>query len=171
MLSCVPPAYNSLTSNSATVIAIVRLHVTYKRLIFGQISSDWTYDISFCLQNLENNAAILLACMPSTRSLLLGWISKSEVKRQPGKTTVFNQRIPGEHLLFRSLVVAEEDAHGTRPTKLPAIEEDRSDSEATMTAKPPTEASRSSGAASTSRETDKVLVQKGITEYGLSSYW
>lgn len=35
---------------------------------------DWTYPIDYCINHIENNVAILVACLPTYRGLFTHWI-------------------------------------------------------------------------------------------------
>lgn len=54
-------------------MAAVRLKLTFQRMLYHKTKSDWTYTIIYCLNHAENNAAIIVACIPLLRSLVPGW--------------------------------------------------------------------------------------------------
>ena len=38
--------------------------------------ADWTYPIDFCINHIENNVAILVACLPTYRGLFTHWTKR-----------------------------------------------------------------------------------------------
>ena len=39
---------------------------------------DWTYPIDFCINHIENNVAILVACLPTYRGLFSNWSKRNK---------------------------------------------------------------------------------------------
>lgn len=114
----------------------------------------------------------------------MGWAKRSdEDTRRPGQSTVLNQRIPGESLLFRSMVQHEDpdgffyqEKHnkpeilGEEGNRLSTINEERNNSEATFfrrpsasTLKTPTSTSRSLSTTDSLKriEEDEITVIRG----------
>lgn len=102
--------------------------MTYKSTLYVRSGDglDWTYNISYVLQHAENNVAIILACAPPIRTLIMSWAgmySNDEERGTPGQSTVLRQRVIGESLL-RTMGVRESD----EATRLDSIRERRSNS-------------------------------------------
>jgi hypothetical protein len=61
--------------SSVTGIGIAKIFLTYKDRLYRSYSDDWTYSINFCVNHAENNTAIIVACIPALRGLIMRWIS------------------------------------------------------------------------------------------------
>ena len=59
-------------------MAAVRLKLNFQSMLYHKASSDWTYTIIYCLNHAENNAAIIVACIPLLRSLVPSWTSSGD---------------------------------------------------------------------------------------------
>lgn len=67
---------------SVTALGAYRLYVMWSFMLYNSwgSSSDWTWDIKWCLNHAENNLAIMFACVPTLRALIVSW--KSGDRRQ-----------------------------------------------------------------------------------------
>ncbi|EPS42951.1 hypothetical protein H072_3035 [Dactylellina haptotyla CBS 200.50] len=65
-------------SLGVTAIGAVRIYLTYKERLYRKIEVDWTWTIAFCVNHLEHGMAIVFACIPSLRILILGWLGYHE---------------------------------------------------------------------------------------------
>ena len=73
--------YTKITADgihSVTAMAAVRLKLNFESMLYKKSSFDWTYTIIYCLNHTENNAAIIVACIPLLRSLFPGWKSSGD---------------------------------------------------------------------------------------------
>ncbi|KAK6544008.1 hypothetical protein TWF694_000722 [Orbilia ellipsospora] len=61
-------------SLGVTAIGAVRIYLTYKERLYREVAIDWTWSISFCVNHLEHGMAIIFACVPSLRVLILSWL-------------------------------------------------------------------------------------------------
>lgn len=59
-----------------TAIGAAKIYETYNDRLYSTFENDWTYNISFCINHAENNCAIVIACVPALRGLIVRWISK-----------------------------------------------------------------------------------------------
>ncbi|KAF2033161.1 hypothetical protein EK21DRAFT_59446 [Setomelanomma holmii] len=57
-----------------TAISATKIYLQYRDRISGQVASDWTYDINYCISHIENNVAIILANFPILRGLVTRWV-------------------------------------------------------------------------------------------------
>ena len=53
-----------------TGISGAKIYITSRDRIFDVPIVDWTYNIDYCFQHLENNMAIIIACVPAVRHLI-----------------------------------------------------------------------------------------------------
>lgn len=65
--------FSSALILGATGIGAARLALEWQHTLHLVDKPDWTYNIAFCLNHAENNAAIILACMPILRTLIIRW--------------------------------------------------------------------------------------------------
>ena len=79
--------------NSVTAIGAVRIYLTYKERLYRKIEVDWTWTIAFCVNHLEHGMAIIFACVPSLRVLILGWLGyhDGETVRSYARTRSYAQ--------------------------------------------------------------------------------
>ncbi|KFZ18664.1 hypothetical protein V501_01081 [Pseudogymnoascus sp. VKM F-4519 (FW-2642)] len=94
-----------------TAIAAVRLRLNFQPVLHHKpASSDWTYTIIYCLSHAENNAAIIVACIPLLRSLVPRWRlsgdKESETSREPNNK---NPRIHRESFIRQGRVLDSRD--------------------------------------------------------------
>lgn len=68
----------------ATAIGAIRFKEYCEIMLFRKPASDWTYNISYCLNHAENNVTIILACMPPLRTYFLRWKAQRDEEKQPG---------------------------------------------------------------------------------------
>ncbi|KAF3933887.1 hypothetical protein ABW19_dt0203599 [Dactylella cylindrospora] len=61
-------------SLGVTAIGAVRIYLTYKERLYRRVEVDWTWTIAFCVNHLEHGMAIIFACIPSLRILILSWL-------------------------------------------------------------------------------------------------
>ena len=91
-------------------MAAVRLKLNFHRMLYHETKSDWTYTIVYCLNHAENNAAIIVACIPLLRSLVPGWRlsgdKESETSREPNNK---NPRIRRESFTRQGKVLDSRD--------------------------------------------------------------
>src|SRR5690349_22090448 len=62
-------------------MAAVRLKLNFYSMLFHINDKDWTYTIIYCLNHAENNVAIIVACVPPVRGLLISWASGKDEER------------------------------------------------------------------------------------------
>lgn len=60
--------------SSVTAIGAIRIFLTYEARLYKTPEIDWTWSIAFCVNHLEHGMAIIFACVPSLRILILGWL-------------------------------------------------------------------------------------------------
>ncbi|KAF2756409.1 hypothetical protein EJ05DRAFT_501914 [Pseudovirgaria hyperparasitica] len=65
-----------MTSLGVTAIGAAKIHLTYQDRLYNIQANDWTYNITFCINHAENNVAIIVACIPALRGLIMRWISR-----------------------------------------------------------------------------------------------
>jgi hypothetical protein len=91
-------------------MAAVRLKLSFQRMLYHKTKSDWTYTIIYCLSHAENNAAIIVACIPLLCSLVPRWRSsgdkESETYREPNNK---NPRIHRESFIRKGKVLDSRD--------------------------------------------------------------
>lgn len=52
-----------------TAISAAKIYLTYLDRLYVVAEPDWTYPIDYCVNHIENNVAILVACLPTYRGL------------------------------------------------------------------------------------------------------
>lgn len=68
-------------------MSAVRLKLNYEAMLFNKNPNDWTYSgVIYCLTHAENNVAIIVACMPTIRSLVMSWITRKQEDTLPKGT-------------------------------------------------------------------------------------
>lgn len=86
-------------------MAAVRLKLNFQSMLYHKGSSDWTYTIIYCLNHAENNAAIVVACIPMLRSLVPGWTSNGDRESETSwKPNNGNPRIHRESFIRLGMV-------------------------------------------------------------------
>jgi hypothetical protein len=60
-----------------TALGASKIYLTYNDRLYRSYSNDWTYTINFCVNHAENNTAIIVACIPALRGLIMRWIGSS----------------------------------------------------------------------------------------------
>ncbi|KFZ08722.1 hypothetical protein V502_09201 [Pseudogymnoascus sp. VKM F-4520 (FW-2644)] len=96
-------------SLGVTAMGAVRLKLNYQSILYKHHESDWTYTIVYCLSHAENNVAIVIACMPPLRSLILRWASnKDEEALVRDQSDTINRRIYGESFTLRPMSATED---------------------------------------------------------------
>ncbi|KAF2748686.1 hypothetical protein M011DRAFT_476083 [Sporormia fimetaria CBS 119925] len=74
-----------------TAISAAKIYLSYRDRIFAQNKIDWTYDINFCINHIENNVAIIMANIPILRGMVTQWIyrlrGKERSTSRPGYNT------------------------------------------------------------------------------------
>ncbi|KFY25658.1 hypothetical protein V493_04523 [Pseudogymnoascus sp. VKM F-4281 (FW-2241)] len=96
-------------SLGVTAMGAVRLKLNYQSILYKHHDSDWTYTIVYCLSHAENNVAIIIACMPPLRSLILRWTSnKDEEALVRDQSDTINRRIYGESFTLRPMSATED---------------------------------------------------------------
>ncbi|EGX51952.1 hypothetical protein TWF569_001775 [Orbilia oligospora] len=80
-------------SLGVTAIGAVRIYLTYKERLYRKPEVDWTWTIAFCVNHLEHGMAIIFACIPSLRVLILGWLGyhDGETVRSYARTRSYAQ--------------------------------------------------------------------------------
>ncbi|KAF3938662.1 hypothetical protein ABW19_dt0205645 [Dactylella cylindrospora] len=63
-----------------TAIGAVKIYETYQDRLYVSAPDDWTWDIIFTINHWENCVAIVVACIPSLRVLILRWLGKEEAE-------------------------------------------------------------------------------------------
>ncbi|EWC47878.1 hypothetical protein DRE_02760 [Drechslerella stenobrocha 248] len=63
-------------SLGVTGIGAAKIYYTYRDRLFVSAPDDWTWDIVFTISHWENCVAIVVACIPSLRILILHWLGK-----------------------------------------------------------------------------------------------
>lgn len=76
----------------ATGIAIARFAQELQHQLYQKDPVDWTYTIRYTLHHAENNVAIMLACMPMIRTLILQWHKTSWSHQSPDSSDTINRR-------------------------------------------------------------------------------
>ncbi|KAJ6258796.1 hypothetical protein Dda_6850 [Drechslerella dactyloides] len=69
---------NQCGNHRVTAITAAKLYLTYQGRLFSAPVDDWTWGITFTMNHWENCVAIVVACIPSLRALILGWLGKDE---------------------------------------------------------------------------------------------
>ncbi|OBT89125.1 hypothetical protein VE02_01991 [Pseudogymnoascus sp. 03VT05] len=96
-------------SLGVTAMGAIRLKLNYQGILYKNHESDWTYTIVYCLSHAENNVAIVIACMPPLRSLILRWASnKDEEALVRDQSDTINRRIYGESFTLRPMSATED---------------------------------------------------------------
>ncbi|OBT76715.1 hypothetical protein VF21_03928 [Pseudogymnoascus sp. 05NY08] len=54
---------------AVTAISASKIYLTYLDRLYVVAEPDWTYPIDYCVNHIENNVAILVACLPTYRGL------------------------------------------------------------------------------------------------------
>ncbi|EPS40048.1 hypothetical protein H072_6169 [Dactylellina haptotyla CBS 200.50] len=65
-------------SLGVTAIGAAKIYYTYRDRLYVSAPDDWTWDIVFTINHWENCVAIVVACVPSLRVLILRWLGKEE---------------------------------------------------------------------------------------------
>lgn len=98
----------SLLMLGATGIAVARFAQELEHQLYKVDVPDWTYTIRFTLHHAENNVAIMLACMPMIRTLVLQWHKTNWSHQSPDSSDTINRRrIQRDSIMLQSWV--EED--------------------------------------------------------------
>ncbi|KAF2834937.1 hypothetical protein M501DRAFT_943194 [Patellaria atrata CBS 101060] len=63
------------SSLAVTAIGAAKIYLQYRDRLFRQYKADWTYSIDYCISHIENNVAIMVACVPTLRGLVARWAS------------------------------------------------------------------------------------------------
>jgi len=95
-----------------TGITAAKIFTTYRDRILDLPLIDWTYNIDFCIQHVENNVAIIIGCAPMAQQLTTRLRQRSigdarltlpmpDWKTQPNGTSLDNGRLSKD--LERSL--------------------------------------------------------------------
>ncbi|KAF3193799.1 hypothetical protein TWF225_009345 [Orbilia oligospora] len=71
-------------SLAVTGIGAAKIYYTYRDRLYVSASDDWTYEIIFTINHWENCVAIVVACVPSLRVLILRWLGKEEGQSYAG---------------------------------------------------------------------------------------
>jgi len=66
----------------ATAIGAIRFKEYFEVMLNAKPASDWTYSIAYTLNHAENNATIILACMPPLRTYFLRWMAHKDEEKQ-----------------------------------------------------------------------------------------
>jgi hypothetical protein len=90
-------------------MAAVRLKLSFQRMLYHKTKSDWTYTIIYCLSHAENNAAIIVACIPLLRSLVPGWRSGRKGSEASQESNNKNLRIHRESFICQGKVLVSRD--------------------------------------------------------------
>ncbi|KAF3219626.1 hypothetical protein TWF106_007049 [Orbilia oligospora] len=69
---------------NVTGIGAAKIYYTYRDRLYVSASDDWTYEIIFTINHWENCVAIVVACVPSLRVLILRWLGKEEGQSYAG---------------------------------------------------------------------------------------
>lgn len=88
--------------DSVTGIGAAKIYYSYRDRLYAHMRIDWTYDISFVINHIENNVAIIMANMPVLRGLVTRWLSSH---RRGESGTVSSARTP--HFLGKVFRVTE----------------------------------------------------------------
>ncbi|KAK6338109.1 hypothetical protein TWF696_001580 [Orbilia brochopaga] len=65
-------------SLGVTGISAAKIYYTYQGRLFVAAPDDWTWKITFTMNHWENCVAIVVACVPSLRILILSWLGKDD---------------------------------------------------------------------------------------------
>ncbi|KAF3904525.1 hypothetical protein ABW21_db0200495 [Orbilia brochopaga] len=65
-------------SLAVTGISAAKIYYTYQGRLFVAEPKDWTWGITFTMNHWENCVAIVVACVPSLRILILSWLGKDD---------------------------------------------------------------------------------------------
>ncbi|KFY21246.1 hypothetical protein V491_03032 [Pseudogymnoascus sp. VKM F-3775] len=63
---------------AVTAISAAKIYLTYLDRLYVVAEPDWTYPIDFCINHIENNVAILVACLPTYRGLFSNWSKRNK---------------------------------------------------------------------------------------------
>ncbi|KAF3915199.1 hypothetical protein ABW20_dc0107056 [Dactylellina cionopaga] len=83
-------------SLAVTGIGAAKIYYTYRDRLYVSAPDDWTFDIVYTINHWENCVAIVVACIPSLRVLILRWLGKEEGSSYAG-SGVSPIRITGGH--------------------------------------------------------------------------
>lgn len=102
-LSCMMHLLMNVLFCSATGIAIARFAQELQHQLHLVDVADWTYTIRYTLHHAENNVAIMLACMPMLRTLIIHWRKTNFSQQSRGSSDVIaSRKIQRESALLQS---------------------------------------------------------------------
>ncbi|KAF1831100.1 hypothetical protein BDW02DRAFT_591385 [Decorospora gaudefroyi] len=70
-------------SLAVTGIGAAKIYLSYRDRLYALYKPDWTYQIDFCINHIENNVAIIIANVPILRGLVTRWIFNFRTKATP----------------------------------------------------------------------------------------
>jgi hypothetical protein len=107
-----------LTDNlsSVTAISAAKIYLTYLDKLYVVAEADWTYPIDYCVNHIENNVAILVACLPTYRGLITHWTRRN---KPTATTSDVRYTYPTNGLASRpgDVVLSNVEARGAYPTR------------------------------------------------------
>ncbi|KAF2116768.1 hypothetical protein BDV96DRAFT_572829 [Lophiotrema nucula] len=71
------------SSLAVTGIGAAKIYLSYRDRLFSLFKPDWTYPIDYCISHIENNVAIIVACVPILRGLVTRWVFNFRTKATP----------------------------------------------------------------------------------------
>ncbi|KFY17942.1 hypothetical protein V492_00271 [Pseudogymnoascus sp. VKM F-4246] len=71
---------------AVTATSAVKIYLTYLDRLYVVADADWTYSITFCVNHIENNVAIVVACLPTYRGLISHWTNRNKPATATGYT-------------------------------------------------------------------------------------
>ncbi|OAL49972.1 hypothetical protein IQ07DRAFT_587645 [Pyrenochaeta sp. DS3sAY3a] len=70
-------------SLAVTGIGAAKIYLSYRDRLYTLFKPDWTYQIDYCINHIENNVAIIVANIPILRGLVTRWVFNFKTKATP----------------------------------------------------------------------------------------
>ncbi|KAF2268135.1 hypothetical protein CC78DRAFT_613350 [Lojkania enalia] len=64
-------------------IGAAKIYLSYRDRLYSLFKADWTYQIDYCINHIENNVAIIVANVPILRGLVTRWVFNFRTKATP----------------------------------------------------------------------------------------
>ena len=109
--------YLTCISSSAAAIGIVRMVMSYRAQLYAVNDYDWTFTNTFYLFHLENNVAIVIACLPTLRSLVSSWRAKEDITHKTAQTGSRSQQSYGRFSKFYTSQSMPSNVEATAPDR------------------------------------------------------
>ncbi|KFY64535.1 hypothetical protein V496_03185 [Pseudogymnoascus sp. VKM F-4515 (FW-2607)] len=99
---------------AVTAISAAKIYLTYLDRLYVVAEPDWTYPIDYCINHIENNVAILVACLPTYRGLFTQWRDKPTIATADIRCTYPTYGLPSRP---GDVVLSNVKADGVYPSR------------------------------------------------------